>query len=353
MRLRRYQRGFLLNPYRFEGTVQEGAMVASSDSAGTFGGASIISAAASATAEAGFIVDSDQAASGAISATGGESTLTMSGASIAAAAASATGEGALSIYATTGDISCDAADFDTNDMLYRATLTGQTNSDSFILSFWFYLDALEATDADGAIFMDANSDGTAEGNAILCDVRAADAALSIVAAATGTDLTLRKNGIIATGAWHHVLASVDIGAGIRQVAYDGTLISSWDTNTAATGSFKWGSVGSVANHYWTVGGTKFSFGELGKMDGAMAEFYFAPGQSLDLTEATNIEKFRTSDGKPVDLGADGSIPTGTTPLIYLHLDDGEAANNFGINRAGTGNFTVSGSLATRATSPSD
>lgn len=353
MRTRRRQRGFLLNPYRFEGTVQAGVIGGIADASATFGGAAIMAAAASAIAEGGCTVGSDQAASGAISATGGEATLSMVGAGVAAATASAAGDGALTIYATTGEIACDAADFDTNDMLYRATLTGQTNSDSFILSFWFYLDALEATDADGAIFMDANSDGTSEGNAILCDVRAADAALSIIAAATGTDLALKKNGIIATGAWHHVLASVDIGDGIRQVAYDGTLISSWDTDTAATGSFKWGSVGSVASHYWTVGGTKFSFGELGKMDGAMAEFYFAPGQSLDLSEATNIEKFRTSDGKPVDLGADGSIPTGTTPLIYLHLDDGESANNFGINRAGTGNFTVSGSLATRATSPSD
>jgi hypothetical protein len=45
--------------------------------------------------------------------------------------------------------------------------------------------------------------------------------------------------------------------------------------------------------------------------GMFAELYFAPGQfSADVT------KFRTADGKPADLGADGSIPTGIKPLVY-------------------------------------
>jgi hypothetical protein len=89
------------------------------------------------------------------------------------------------------------------------------------------------------------------------------------------------------------------------------------------------------------------------MDGGMAELFFAPGQFLDFSVQSNRRKFRSSGGKPISLGADGSTPTGTKPLIYLHLDDAETANNFATNRAGNGNLTVTGALTTRATSPSD
>jgi hypothetical protein len=39
--------------------------------------------------------------------------------------------------------------------------------------------------------------------------------------------------------------------------------------------------------------------------------------------------------------------------MYLHLDDGETVNNFALNAGTGGDFTVNGTLATAATSPSD
>ena len=60
---------------------------------------------------------------------------------------------------------------------------------------------------------------------------------------------------------------------------------------------------------------------------------------------SNRRKFIDSAGKPVDLGADGSTPTGSSPLIYLSLREGEGAEQFAVNR-GTGiDFTVRGSVS--------
>ena len=56
--------------------------------------------------------------------------------------------------------------------------------------------------------------------------------------------------------------------------------------------------------------------------------------------AANIAKFRGSDGKPMRILSDGSGPTGTAPLAYFHLDDGEAVANFALNRGTGGDFTV-------------
>lgn len=84
---------------------------------------------------------------------------------------------------------------------------------------------------------------------------------------------------------------------------------------------------------------------------ALGEAYFAPGQFLDFTVAANRRKFNQFVGGlllPVSLGTDGSLPTGVAPIIYLHLDNGEAASNFNLNRGSGGNFAwMSGSIANR------
>jgi hypothetical protein len=51
----------------------------------------------------------------------------------------------------------------------------------------------------------------------------------------------------------------------------------------------------------------------------VADVYFAPGQFLDLSIPGNVAKF-ISAGKPVDLGSDGSTPTGIAPLVFLSGD---------------------------------
>ncbi len=73
----------------------------------------------------------------------------------------------------------------------------------------------------------------------------------------------------------------------------------------------------------------------------LADVYIAPGQDLDLSITANRRKFIDGSGKPVSLGADGSIPTGTAPAIFLSIPHGGTPANFANNLGTGGNFTVS------------
>lgn len=55
-------------------------------------------------------------------------------------------------------------------------------------------------------------------------------------------------------------------------------------------------------------------------DGCQAEIWFA-GEYLDLSVDANVRKFVDASGNPVDLGEDGSTPTGNQPLVYFPGDD--------------------------------
>ena len=90
-----------------------------------------------------------------------------------------------------------------------------------------------------------------------------------------------------------------------------------------------------------------------KFDGCLAELYFAPGQYLDFSIVANRRKFISASGKPIQLGRRGELPTGTAPLVYQHLDKGEAVANFATNRGPGGDFTITGTPDTGSTSPSD
>ena len=79
--------------------------------------------------------------------------------------------------------------------------------------------------------------------------------------------------------------------------------------------------------------------------GGLAEYYYAPGQYINFNIESNRRKFINADGTPVDLGADGSTPTGSRPMMYLSLRDGEAATEFATNRGYGSNFTVKTSIS--------
>tara|TARA_Y100000114_G_scaffold43743_1_gene39264 strand:+ start:377 stop:1261 length:885 start_codon:yes stop_codon:yes gene_type:complete len=79
--------------------------------------------------------------------------------------------------------------------------------------------------------------------------------------------------------------------------------------------------------------------------GGLAEYYYAPGQYINFNIESNRRKFINADGTPVDLGADGSTPTGSRPMMYLSLRDGEAATEFATNRGFGSDFTVKTSIS--------
>ena len=65
------------------------------------------------------------------------------------------------------------------------------------------------------------------------------------------------------------------------------------------------------------------------------------------TSATNVQKFRDTAGRAVSLGSDGSIPTGTAPVIYLK----DPALSWETNSSGNGNFTRVGGNFTNCEGP--
>lgn len=232
---------------------------------------------------------------------------------------------------------CDAADFDgTNDLISRGAMTGDADGKQILVSFWVY--------SQGAVAENIFAAETGLSDMVISFATAADAWVFRFPAAGGA-----SNAILATftkdieGGWHHFIASCDVtDTGKRFIYVDGvaqtvTWTTYTDTNMDLTPST------------WAVGANAAA---AGKFDGGLAEFFFHPTY-LDISVSSNLEKFRSAAGKPVNLGTDGSTPLGTQPQVYLHLDDSETANNFALNAGTGGDFTVTGALSTFASSPSD
>lgn len=231
----------------------------------------------------------------------------------------------------------NAVDLDgTNDYLTRgAGLTGAADSTQGILSFWLRLDGGDASTmylfADDSLFVEVARNTS---NKIYVNLYGTFILLSLTTTSTYT-----------SGAgWTHVLMSWDtnFSAGnklshIYKNDVDDKVVSS-DPNAAANVDY--------TRSNWVIGATAAGGS---KLNGCLAEFYFAPGQYLDFSNSANRRKFISAAGKPVDLGVDGSLPTGTAPIIYLN----NPAASFGTNKGTGGNFTITGTLDTASTSPSD
>lgn len=234
----------------------------------------------------------------------------------------------------------DSADFDgTNDVMTRGgALTNIADSKSGILSMWIRIDAqdgatrrlfscttvqscqLTINSSNLVTFLCQNSTPT--------NILVASSSSTYTAAATWLHFLLSWNLAVAGTGRFYVN---DVSGGTYSVYTDDTI--------NYTGSADW-SIGAS-----TAGSADF--------DGCMAEVYFAPGQYLDFDVVGNRRRFISANGKPVYLGATGQIPTGTSAIVYQHLSDGEAVANFATNRGTGGDFSITGTLDTGSTSPSD
>ncbi len=131
------------------------------------------------------------------------------------------------------------------------------------------------------------------------------------------------------------------------------IYSSWQSNTAhlyINGSQDEGTNSANANTIdytrteWAIGANDAGGNRL---NAEVADLwlslsqYWAPG--------TGISKFRDAQGKPVDLGADGSGP-GVTPILFL---SGETASWHTNKGPGEGLTVNSGPLSDAASTPSD
>ncbi len=75
--------------------------------------------------------------------------------------------------------------------------------------------------------------------------------------------------------------------------------------------------------------------------------YLNTEEQMDLS--TDLDLFIDGDGKPVDLGASGSTPTGNQPEVFMSGSTG----SWHTNKGTAGGFTENGEITTAASSPSD
>jgi hypothetical protein len=226
----------------------------------------------------------------------------------------------------------NAVHFDgTNDWLKKTSdLTGSVDGKLGMISVWLNF-ASGHTGNRGHIYQAENFDfekSTANKIRISASNSSYATKLDMITTAAFTN----SNG------WFHVLACWDLGNSIIDIFIN----DSNDTNetTNLDGNIDY----TRSNHY--VGGETTENGQL--VQGDVAQFYFSH-EFLNFNTASNRRKFITADGKPVDLGSDGSTPTGTAPIIFL---DGATAS-WHTNKGSGGGFTEVGALTDASSSPTD
>lgn len=146
-------------------------------------------------------------------------------------------------------------------------------------------------------------------------------------------LQMTVNSALPSNVYSHIAIAVDLAnSANRAVMVNRAAASvSWATYTNDNIDFARSS-GSVqlGNGATSTSTTKYS--------GEMQNVYFAPGQWIDITNTTNLNKLVATDGTPVSVGATGSLLTGTAPAFYFEGN----ASNFGTNKGNGGTFTQSG-----------
>jgi hypothetical protein len=137
--------------------------------------------------------------------------------------------------------------------------------------------------------------------------------------------------------WKHILASWDLSAARAQL-YVSDVDDRAGSPTLTNTNIDYTSLN------WAIG-TRFG-GALG-LNAEVADFYVNFATSLDISNSTNRRKFITAGLAPVDLGSDGSTPTGTAPIIYLH----GAVASWHTNDGAGGGFTLTGTLTAAGSNP--
>ena len=233
-----------------------------------------------------------------------------------------------------GGFQVDAVTFDgSNDHLNRgADLTGNSDGTTGIFSCWLKSNSDVGTQI---IYQNANDQFIIrkESGTNLIRVIIKDTSFNADVEITSS------NGYTTADGWFHVLVAWNTATTTGQMYINDA--SDIGVNNIVSDTLDY----TQAEH--VIGANSGGSGEFLNAD--MAEFYLNLGEYLDISSSANRRKFISASSKPVDLGSDGSLPTGTAPIIYLN----GPATGFETNNGTGGNFTENGTLTDASTSPSD
>lgn len=236
-------------------------------------------------------------------------------------------------YIHGGGFSANAVNFSgsSNYLSHGSALTGSAVGKAFTYSIHFKDWAAVTSDSrlfnlriDGNNFFTIYDDGT---NLRVYSIYAGVVGLNVVAPS-----------LLSIANWTHLIMSMDVtNASNRHIYVDDSPISP-TYSTYSNRSIRLDGLPNVGSGY----------GNVDLFSGDMAEVWF-DDQYLDISDSAVRRLFTDGSGKPVDLLADGSGPTGSAPLVFL---SGETAN-WHTNKGAGGGFTENGTLTTASTSPSD
>lgn len=225
-----------------------------------------------------------------------------------------------------------AAKFDASDVVKRgAGLTGAADSKLVTLSFWVRRDSSASY---GVVLTGQTTLNSSFGTArVVAQLEATTNKVHIQAKdASGNVVLDVKSSALSLDRMHHVVASFDLSNTSKRHLYiDGVSDLATITTYANTAI-------DLTLAEWAIGAySDLSYPLLGEL----ADVWFAPGVYIDLSTEANLQKFITSDSKqPVDPGANGEVPTATSPIIYL----GRSFATWATNRGTGGTLTLTGAL---------
>jgi len=222
-----------------------------------------------------------------------------------------------------------ASTFDgSNDNLTRTSLTGAADSKLFTFSCNF-----KRGNSGNRYLIDIDNSGT-----IAFVVQLEDAGLMIIGSNAANSAILFYSGgtDLLQNKWYSLQISIDMSnTSKRHVLLDG--VDAGGSYSVYTDD----SINFTTSSYRVAGASTPMFA------GEISDLYFQDGEYIDLSSSNPF--FDTETYKPKNLGATGSEPTGTSPIIYLPLNGNNAGNNKGTG----GDFTVNSGPFTGARGPSE
>ena len=242
--------------------------------------------------------------------------------------------------------------FDGSTYLHIASLTA-TDSPYSAMSFWYRAARITPDNAEYAII--AGDAPSGFNSAYLANYAGSPSGrVDNMLASFGNDSFVTGLGYVFTrndnGAgteqdvMHHVLIGADLSTLTIKMLIDGV-----DRGTVTAPSGSGGNIPWNGLSLYIGADTIFGPPDNDTFIGDLAEVWVGAGQNIldgsgDITP-TMLRKFNI-DGCPVDLGADGSTPTGTAAAAYFSRPHGAAPSVFATNRGTGGTFTLTGSLTT-------
>ena len=137
-------------------------------------------------------------------------------------------------------------------------------------------------------------------------------------------------GVVSSG-WHHIVISWNLVASpVCHMYIDG--VSDVSIQSINAGNINYAGSGNTQKLGAGINGSDL-------FPGQMAQFYLT-NEYVDITSATNLAKFITTDGNPVSMGTDGATPTGTAAKLFFN----SAVDSWHTNDGTGGGMTEVGAL---------